>query len=290
MRRIAITNQKGGSGKTTTAVNLAAALGEQRRRVLVIDLDPQCSATSWFGLKNTDKGVFRIFTENGSILDIISNTNVPGVEVVPASPWLVGVEKALAREVGAETILRRQLQSLPHDRWDYLLIDCPPALGILTINALVAVREVLVPVEAHVLALEGLAQLLQTVAVVKERLNPDLEISGILACRVDGRTRHAQEVVEQLQGRFGNLVYNTVIRENVRLAECPSFGKPITQYDPRSYGAADYRALAREIIRQERGGSKVWPSVAPLGRTRSIRSSRLVCRRARPRRKSSKSV
>ncbi len=253
MRRIAITNQKGGSGKTTTAVNLAAALGERKRRVLVLDLDPQCSATSWFGLKNTDKGVFRVFAENGNITDIISNTNVPGVDVVPASPWLVGVERALAREVGAETILRRQLQSLPHDRWDYLLIDCPPALGILTINALAAVKEVLVPVEAHVLALEGLAQLLQTVAVVKERLNPDLEISGILACRVDGRTRHAQEVVEHLQGRFGNLVYNTVIRENVRLAECPSFGKPITQYDPRSYGAADYRALAREIICQERG-------------------------------------
>ncbi len=253
MRRIAITNQKGGSGKTTTAVNLAAALGERKRRVLVIDLDPQCSATSWFGIKNTDKGLFGVFIENRNVTDIINNTNVPNVAVIPASPWLVGVEKALAGEVGAETILRRHLQNLPHDRWDYLLIDCPPALGILTINALAAVKEVLVPVEAHVLALEGLAQLLQTVDVVKERLNPELEISGILACRVDGRTRHAQEVVEHLQGRFGNLVYNTVIRENVRLAECPSFGKPITQYDPRSYGAADYRALAREIIRHEKG-------------------------------------
>ncbi|MCL6642473.1 MAG: ParA family protein [Candidatus Bipolaricaulota bacterium] len=253
MRRIAITNQKGGSGKTTTAVNLAAALGERKRRVLVMDLDPQCSATSWFGLKNSDKGIFGVFIENGNVTDIINNTNVPNVAVIPASPWLVGVEKALAGEVGAETILRRQLQHLPQDRWDYLVIDCPPALGILTVNALAAVTEVLVPVEAHVLALEGLAQLLQTVEVVKERLNPELEISGILACRVDGRTRHAQEVVEHLQGRFGNLVYNTVIRENVRLAECPSFGKPITQYDPRSYGAADYRALALEVIRQEQG-------------------------------------
>jgi chromosome partitioning protein len=253
MRRIAITNQKGGSGKTTTAVNLAAALSERRRRVLVMDLDPQCSATSWFGLKNSDKGIFGVFTENGNVLDIISNTNVPGVEVIPASPWLVGVEKALAGEVGAETILRRQLQHLPRDRWDYLVIDCPPALGILTVNALAAVTEVLVPVEAHVLALEGLAQLLQTVEVVKERLNPELKISGILACRVDGRTRHAQEVVEHLQNRFGKLVYKTAIRENVRLAECPSFGKPITQYDPRSYGAQDYRALALEVIRQEKG-------------------------------------
>jgi chromosome partitioning protein len=253
MRRIAITNQKGGSGKTTTAVNLAAALGEQRRRVLVIDLDPQCSATSWFGLKNTDKGVFRIFTENGSILDIISNTNVPGVEVVPASPWLVGVEKALAREVGAETILRRQLQSLPHDRWDYLLIDCPPALGILTINALVAVREVLVPVEAHVLALEGLAQLLQTVAVVKERLNPDLEISGILACRVDGRLGTRKKWSSSCRAVSGTLSTILSFGKTSVWRSAPSFGKPITQYDPRSYGAADYRALAREIIRQERG-------------------------------------
>ncbi len=254
MRCIAITNQKGGSGKTTTAINLAAALGEKRRRVLVIDLDPQCSATSWLGLKNTDKGVFSVFVGNGNVLDIISKTNVPNVEAVPASPWLVGVEKALAGEVGAEMILRRQLQSLPSGRWEYLLMDCPPALGILTVNALVAAREVLVPVEAHVMALEGLAHLLQTVDVVKERLNPALEISGIIACRVDGRTRHAQEVVEQLRSRFGNLVYNTVIRENVRLAECPSFARPITQYDPRSYGAQDYRALAAEVIRQEKRG------------------------------------
>ncbi len=251
MRLFAITNQKGGSGKTTTAVNLAAALGEKKRRVLLMDLDPQCSATSWLGLKNTDKGVFSVFIGNGNVLDIISETNVPNVAVIPASPWLVGVEKALAGEVGAETILRRQIQRLPHDRWEYLVIDCPPALGILTINALAAVREVLVPVEAHVMALEGLAHLVQTVDVVRERLNPELEIAGIVACRVDGRTRHAQEVVEQLRGRFGNLVYNTVIRENVRVAECPSFGKPITQYDPRSYGAADYRALAAEVIRQE---------------------------------------
>jgi chromosome partitioning protein len=175
------------------------------------------------------------------------------VEVIPSSTWLVGVEKILASEVGAETVLKRSLQGLPPKSWDYVLMDCPPTLGILTVSALAAVQELLVPVEAHVMALSGLAQLLRTVEVVKERLNPDLRISGILACRVDARTRHAREVVEQLRERSGALVYKTIIRENIRLAEAPSFGQPITRYDSRSTGAADYRALAQEIMAQEKG-------------------------------------
>lgn len=251
MRTLAIANQKGGSGKTTTAVNLAACLGEKDKKVLLIDLDPQASATNWYGIKDAGRGLLDLFVNNGSLLDLAHPTEAAGVEIVPSSAWLVGVEKALAGEVGAEMILRRHLGRLPEGRWDYLLVDCPPTLGILTVNALVAVREILVPVEAHVLALQGLAQLLQTVEVVRNRLNPDLEITGILACRVDVRTRHAQEVVEQLRGRFGNVAYHTVIRENVRLAECPSFGQPITQYDPRSHGAEDYRALAAEVVQQE---------------------------------------
>ena len=172
----------------------------------------------------------------------------------PPAPELLDAfayAKILAGEVGAETILRRNLERLPPDRWDYLLIDCPPTLGVLTINALTAVEELLVPVEAHVMALSGLAQLLQTVEIVQERLNSKLRISGILACRVDARTRHAREVVEELRERSGSLVYHTIIRENIRLAECPSFGRPITHYDPKSHGAADYRALAQEIISQE---------------------------------------
>jgi len=254
MRTISVVNQKGGSGKTTTAVNLAAALGEKGRRVLLLDLDPQHSATDWLGLHNGYKGVkgvFSVFTENGNLLDVVSNTSVAGVDVVPSSSWLVGVEKFLAGEVGAETILRRNFEALQGGHWNYALIDCPPTLGVLTVNALVATSEVLVPVEAHVMALSGLAQLIETVELVQERLNPGLRITGILACRVDARTRHAQEVVEQLRERFGKLVYKSVIRENVRVAEAPSFSMPITVYDQRSYGAADYRALAEEVIEQE---------------------------------------
>lgn len=254
MRTIAIANQKGGSGKTTTCVNLAAALGEAGRRVLMIDLDPQHSASAWYAIKNAGKGVLGVFMDNGNLADFIQAAPAPGVEVVPSSAWLVGAEKVLAGEVGAETILRRQLERLPPDRWDYVLMDCPPTLGILTVNALAAARELLVPVEAHVMALSGLAQLLHTVEVVRDRLNPELKVTGILACRVDSRTRHAREVVERLRERSGNLVYHTVIRENVRLAECPSFGQPITQYDPKSAGAADYRALAQEIMEQEERG------------------------------------
>jgi chromosome partitioning protein len=251
MRIIAIANQKGGSGKTTTSVNLAAALGEKGRRILLLDLDPQHSATAWFGVNNAGKGVLGLFTDDGNLPDFIQEGRAPGVDLVPSSAWLVGVEKILAGEVGAETILRRHLGRLAADRWDYILMDCPPTLGILTINALAAAQELLVPVEAHVMALSGLAQLLKTVEVVKERLNPNLRISGILACRVDFRTRHAREVVEQLRAHSGPLVCRTMIRENVRLAECPSFGQPITQYDSKSAGAADYQALADEIISQE---------------------------------------
>lgn len=253
MRTLAIANQKGGSGKSTTTVSLAAALGEKQRRVLVIDLDPQHSSTSWFGVKDGGKGIYAVFAGNGGFAEIIHPGGVPGVEVAPSSSWLVGADRLLAGEVGAEIILRRSLDRLPGDRWDYVLIDCPPTLGILTINALAAVKELLVPVESHIMALGGLAHLQQTVALVKERLNPELAITGILACRVDMRTRHAQDVVEQLRQRFGAVVFKTVIRENVRLAECPSFGQPITKYDGRSAGARDYRALAEEVIGQEGG-------------------------------------
>lgn len=255
MRTIAVVNQKGGTAKSTTAVNLAASLAEAPfgRRVLLVDLDPQHSATDWMLGSGADvgKGVFAVLGENGNVYDVVYETPVEGVAIVPSSSWLVGAERALAGEVGAETILRRKLSKLTG--YDYVLFDCPPQLGILTVNALVAAEEVLVPVEAHVMALAGLAQLVETVELVQDRLNPDLEITGILPCRVDSRTRHAGDVVGQLRERFGDLVFETVVRENVRLAEAPSFRAPITTYDSRSAGAVDHRALAKEVVAQENG-------------------------------------
>jgi len=251
MRRvIAVINQKGGSGKTTTTVNLAAALGKQKRRVLVVDLDPQASASSWLGIKDGGRGLLDVFIDGLAMSGLVQPTTAEGVEVIPSSTWLVGVEKALASELGAESALHRGLGAL-QGPWHYILIDCPPTLGILATNALVAAKEVIVPVECHVLGLGGLARLLQTVEVVKERLNPNIKLAGILACRLDMRTRHAQEVVEQLRSRFGPLVYDAMIRENVRLAECPSFGQPILRYDPTCFGAADFRKLAGDVMKQE---------------------------------------
>ncbi len=253
MRTLAIGNQKGGSGKTTTAVNLAAALAENNRRVLVVDLDPQASASAWLGIHDAERSLFDMFRAKEELSDLVRGTNVKGVDVVPSSAWLVGVDKMLAGKKEPEKVLRRHVERLPAGRWDYVLVDCPPSLGILTLNALTAVSEICVPVEAHVLPLNGLVQLLHIVKDLNGRIKPGPVVSGILACRVDRRTRHAQEVVEQLRDRFGALVYNVVIRENVRLAECPSFGQPITRYATRSAGAEDYRLMAEEVIRQERG-------------------------------------
>lgn len=252
MRVIALLNQKGGSGKTTTAVNLAAAIAEKERRVLLIDFDPAAAATSWLGVDNGTKGLLEALTENRGLSELVQETSTPGVDMIPASMMLAGAEKSLAGEIGAESLLKRRIDALPKGRWKYLLIDCPPTVGLLAINALAAAHEVLIPVEAHVITLGGLVSLMQTIAVVKERLNPRLQIAGILACRFDARTNHSKEVVSSLQKKFGGLVYKTRIRENVRLAECPSFAKAITKYAPSSSGAEDYRALASELITQEK--------------------------------------
>ena len=264
MRTIAVVNQKGGSGKTTTAVNLGATLAEKGKKVLLIDLDPQYSATQWLDVTDGGRGVFDLFAEpdTTTLEKLVFETNTEGVALIPSSPWLVGAEKALSGEPGAEQCLKEKLKELPEGRFDYILIDCPPTLGILTVNALNAVTEVLVPVECHVMGLHGLAQLWKTVELVKKRLNADLAITGIVACRVDRRTKHGKEVVEKVRARFPEITFATEIRENVRLAECPSQGGPITVYDTKSAGAEDYRKLAEEVIAQETRGSVAYGQVA----------------------------
>lgn len=252
MKTLAILNQKGGSAKTTTAVNLAAALAEKKKKVLLIDLDPQGSASSWLGFREASKTLYDLFTVNDgkySLSDIYGKTIIDGLDIISASPWLISIDKALASEIGAESILKRHLNKVNH--WDYVLLDCSPTLGIMSLNALVAADNMLIPVETHIMAIQGLAQLLHTVNTVKERLNPKLEIDGILPCRTN-KTRLSQDIIKDLRNRFGDKIYQTVIRENIRLAEAPSFGQPITLYAKKSTGAEDYRSLAIEIMKRHK--------------------------------------
>jgi chromosome partitioning protein len=247
-RIIALANHKGGTAKTTTAVNLAACLAEQGRRVLLIDLDPQGSASSWLGVDGS-LGIHAVLTEGASLESQIVETN--GVAVIAASRRLAAAERVMAGELGAETLLRRKMAEAGLDGWHYILLDAPPAVGLLAINALAAATEALIPVEAHVLALSGVMQIMATIDLVRERFNPSLTLCGFVICRYDARTRHSIEVKESLAKRFAGKTLPILIRENVRLAEAPSFGRPIIAYSPRSTGAADYRALAAEIIGME---------------------------------------
>lgn len=250
MHSLAVSNQKGGTAKTTTAVCLAASLAEQGQRVLVIDLDAQANATRWLGAGDGEASIYDVLTGDADLQETILSV-MDGLDLVPSSPYMVAAEKALSADPAPQFILRGALERLvrsPGTSYDFCLIDCPGALGTVTVNALTAAAGVLIPVPAQTLSLEGLAQLLQTIATVKERLNPNLDIAGILACRLDSRTRLAGEVVEALEERFPGQVLATRIRENVRLAEAPSFKQPITAYDPGSRGAEDYRNLAEEIV------------------------------------------
>ena len=260
---IACANQKGGVGKTTTVVNLGSYLAIFGERVLIVDLDPQGNATSGLGFdrNSIERSVYDAIVDGATLRELIVPGPVEGLDVVPSTIALAGAEVELAPVEGRERRLSRLLAEIDSE-YDYILIDCPPTLGILTVNALNAVTEVLVPVECHVMGLHGLAQLWKTVELVKKRLNPELAVTGILACRVDRRTKHGKEVVEKVRLRFPDLVFETEVRENVKLAECPSQGGPITAYDSKSYGAADYRKLAEEVIAQESPEGIVYGQVA----------------------------
>jgi len=256
VRIYAVTNQKGGSGKTTTAVNLAAALGELGRRVLVVDLDPQGSASKWLGVKDDGARLLDVLTAGAPLADLVCASSAPDVDVVPSGPQMAYAEKRMAGEVGAEVILRGALDGLDVDRWHAVLLDCPPVLGVVTINALAAAAGVLAPVEAHMMAVDGLAALLATVERVRTRINPGLTIAGILPVRVDGRARHSADVVVRLREKFGDLVFKSVVRESVRVAEAWGFAQPVTIYDPKGRGAEDYRAVAEEFLQRESGDNR----------------------------------
>jgi chromosome partitioning protein len=245
-----VTNQKGGVGKTTTAISLGAALAEMGRRVLLIDIDPQANATSGLGVgKNEERSMYPVLVEGMSLREVVRPTVLATLALAPSSVDLVGAEIELGTADEREFRLRNALADVAAD-YDYILIDSPPSLGLLTINGLCAADSVLVPMQCEYFALEGISQLLTTVERVRDALNPALEIEGIVLTMYDDRMNLARQVAEEVRGHFGEKVYQSVIPRNVRLGEAPSFGKPIILYDIRSRGSEAYINLAKEFIQR----------------------------------------
>ncbi len=249
-RIIAIANQKGGVGKTTTAVNLGAALAEAEYRVLIVDLDPQGNATTGLGINARDLqlSVYDVLMNDSPVEDCVEPSSVRNLFVVPATIDLAGAEIELVPAFSRELKLRRALHDARED-YDFVLIDCPPSLGLLTVNGLAAADDVLVPIQCEYYALEGLGQLLRNVALVRTNLNPTLDVRGIVLTMFDARTKLADQVEQEVRAHFGTKVYRTVVPRTVRLSEAPSFGQPIIVFDPMSRGAIAYRELAREVSR-----------------------------------------
>jgi chromosome partitioning protein len=242
----ALANQKGGVGKTTTAINLAACLAEAGQRALVIDLDPQANATSGLGARANGVSSYDLL-DGAPLAELTMATRFPNLDLVPAKPDLAGAVVELARRDDADRYLAEALAGAT-DAWDFVFLDCPPSLGPLTVNALAAADRVLVPVQAEYYALEGLAQLVESVDLIRVRLNPRLRIGGVLLTMVDGRTRLAAEVSHEVRRHFGELVFSTVVPRSVRLAEAPSHGLPAIAYDRRSPGADAYWKVAMELV------------------------------------------
>lgn len=247
-RIIALVNQKGGVGKSTTAVNLGAALAVQGHRVLVVDSDPQGNTTTGFGIDKTSlrHDVYNVLMQETSADDAIVSTEIEKLELLPATINLAGAEIELVSGLSRETRLRQAIRPIA-SRYDFVLIDCPPSLGLLTINALTAAEEIVIPVQAEYYALEGLSQLTAVVRRVREALNPTLHVSGVLVTMFDGRTRLAMEVLDELERFFPQQMFKTQIPRNIRLSEAPSFGKPVILFDVKSRGAQAYLSLAREV-------------------------------------------
>lgn len=245
---IAIANQKGGVGKTTTSVNLSSALALLGRKILVVDIDPQGNATSGLGIDKhgLEATLYDVFTGVFSLSSVIVGAEQPGLWVAPANHDLVGAEVELSNTPGRESILRSQLEPL-RSQFEYIIIDCPPSLSLLTINALVAADTLLVPLQCEYYALEGISALMQTVKLARQQLNPNLGLEGVVLTMYDGRTNLARQVCAEARNFFGHGVFESVVPRNVKLSESPSFGKPIFLYEPDSAGAGAYKALAEEL-------------------------------------------
>ena len=246
---VALANQKGGVGKTTTAINLGASVAACERRVLLVDIDPQANATSGLGVTEANPSMYDVLIDNLPLKDIVRPTEIPTLFLAPSSVDLVGAEVELRDAIGREYYLKRVLETVAAD-YDYILIDSPPSLGLLTVNGLTAANSVLVPLQAEYFALEGVSQLLSTIDRVKSAVNPSLDVEGIVLTMYDERMNLARQVAEEVWGHFGEKLYKTVIPRNVRLSEAPSFGKPIILYDIRSRGSEAYVSLAREFIQR----------------------------------------
>lgn len=251
MQTVAVANQKGGSGKTTTAVNMAAALSELGHRVLLVDLDPQSSASDWLGVADSEGALHAALLKGGELRGLVRETAIERVAIIPASSALWEAESDLTRKLAWESRLRRGLDSIDGRAFDVCLIDCPPSLGALSVNALTAAHAVLVTVEASAMALAGVAGLVDLIENVRAHAgNPELRLGGLLVCRVRPQTKIGEEVPAILRGQYKDLVFRTVIRESVRLTEAPSHRLPITIYDKAGAGAEDYRAAAREFVKR----------------------------------------
>jgi len=248
-RIIAIINQKGGSGKTTTTVNLGACLAGLGKKILLVDIDPQAHTTTHLGLKphEIEITIYDVLINSQPVDKTITKTLVEKLDIVPSNINLSGAEIELVNIVGRENILKDRIKGL-NDKYDYILIDCPPSLGILTLNALNTAQELFIPIQAEFFALEGMTKLLQTIKVVKERLNGKIEISGIILTMFDGRKNICRDVTRKVEEFFKEKVFKTKIRDNVKLAEAPSYGQPVILYAPRSYGSLDYQELAKEVL------------------------------------------
>jgi chromosome partitioning protein len=249
---IAVANQKGGVGKTTTAINVSACLAKKSRKTLLLDMDPQANATSGLGFepRKLSTSIYHVLLDGIAVSDVIVDTGIKRLNLAPANFDLVGAEVEMTALIAREGKLRAALKTV-RDEYDYIVIDCPPSLGLITLNALTACDSILIPIQCEYYALEGLGQLLETIELVRENLNPELEIEGVLLTMQDKRVKLSEQVITEVKKFFQSQVYETIIPRNVRLSEAPSFGKPIILYDAKSSGAKAYMKLAKEIVAHE---------------------------------------